>query len=188
MSASRAPTAAHPMPMPAAVAVDTPLEAALGGGVLVLVDNAVEGELVLAVDAGVVVAVIELVGGTVGEVVDLVEEDPWGPPPPSTLVIFGAWNMVYRMGERQKDREPCGWRRARAKISIPTTQRMVDDADSGIETRVTIRHLETLLVDHRRCSICSLETRLCRSRKMWKERISEKVCCHLPLALRKRAH
>jgi hypothetical protein len=78
------------MPMPAAAAVDTPLETALGGGVLalvgtplemtlrggvlVLVDNAVEEELILVVDVGielrVVVAVIGLVPRTAGEVVD----------------------------------------------------------------------------------------------------------------------
>ena len=77
------------MPMPAAVAVDTPLETALGEGVLapvdtplemvlegvlVLVDNAVEEELILVVDVGielrVVVAVIGLVPRTAGEVVD----------------------------------------------------------------------------------------------------------------------
>jgi hypothetical protein len=62
-----------------------------------------------------------------------------------------------------------------------TTQRTIDDADGGIELGHT-RHHETPLVDHRRYSICSLETRLCRSRKMWKERISEEVCCYFPFA------
>jgi hypothetical protein len=83
------------MPMPAAAAVDTPLETALGEGVLapvdtplemvlegvlVLVDNAVEEELILVVDTAiglvVTVAVIRLVVGTVSEVADLIEEDP----------------------------------------------------------------------------------------------------------------
>ena len=104
------------------------------------------------------------------------------PPVHLSFLVFersGIWS--HRPGERQKDREPCAWRCARAKISIPTTQRTIDDADSGIQLGHT-RHLEAPLVDHRRCSICSLETRLCRSRKWWKERISEEVRCYFPFA------
>jgi hypothetical protein len=80
--------------MPAAAAVDTPLETALGegvlalvdaplemalGGALVLVDDAVEEELILVVDTAigliVTVTVIGLVVETVSEVA-VAEEDP----------------------------------------------------------------------------------------------------------------